>query len=64
MFRLRTGYVPDLLKPPVKFLFTDLAGVSLGDARLSIPSRFALHEDKFHVILDNRIWLIWFTQEF
>ncbi len=59
----RSGDVPNLLKPPVEILFPDSARVSLPLGRLPVSSRFSLHEDKLHVVLDDGVWLIRFAQE-
>ena len=59
----RSCDVPNLLKPPVEVLFPDSARVPLLLGRLPVSSRFSLHEDKLHVVLDDGVWLIGFPQE-
>jgi len=59
-----SGDIPDLLKPAVEFIFGYLACFALGLRRLSVPPWLALHEDEFHVVLDDGVGFIRLAQEF
>jgi hypothetical protein len=63
IFQGSTVDIPALLKPPVEILFVDHAFPPLLVSGLSISTGLALHQDKFYVILDNRIWFVWFPEE-
>lgn len=55
--------MPDLLKPTVKYILFNSACLALLAGWFSIPAGFALHEDEFHVILDNCVRLVGLPQE-
>ena len=59
-----TGDVPDLLEPLIKFSLAEAAGFALAVGWLPIPPRLALHQNELHVILDNRVRLVRFAEEF
>jgi hypothetical protein len=58
-----TRDVPDLLKPFLEFDLGDSAFSPLLEAGRSITSWFPLHQDEFHVVLDDRIRLVRFPQK-
>ena len=60
----RPGYVPELPEPLVKIIFCDHALFSLLFSRLSVPSGFALHQEKFYIVFHNRARLVRLAQEF
>ena len=63
VFRGSAGDIPNLLKPAVELLFADPALVSLRGGRLPIAPRLPLHENEFHIVLDDGIGLVGFSEE-
>src|SRR5437867_4688561 len=63
IFGRGAGDVPALLKPRIKVFLADTAFLALAVGRLPVAAGFALHEDEFHVVLDDRVWLVGFAEE-
>jgi hypothetical protein len=55
--------IPDLLKPLIEFTLGYLACFALCLRWLPVSSGLALHEDEFHVVLDNCVRFVGFSQE-
>jgi len=59
----RSRDIPDLLKPLIEFLLGYLACFALFVRWFPVSSGLALHENEFHVVLDDGVGLIRFAQE-
>lgn len=56
--------MPELLKPQSVFLLGHFAESSLVLSWFAIAARFALHQDEFDIVLDNRVGFVRFAKEF
>lgn len=58
-----SGNLPDLLKPAIKGFLFDSACVSLLGRWFPVTPRLPLHQDEFHVVLDDGIRLVGLPKE-
>ena len=58
------GDFPKLLEPLIVLFLRDHAEFPLTLGRLTVPSRLPLHQNEFHIILYDRVWFVWLTEEF
>ncbi len=63
VFSGSAGDSPDLLEPTIKFFFTQFTRYSLSIGRLPITTWFPLHENEFHIVLDDGIRFIRLAEE-
>ena len=57
-FRRCAGEAPKLLKPLVKVFFCYSAQSALLIRRLAVTTWLSLHQNKFDIVLDDRIWFV------
>ena len=57
------GDVPKLLEPLIILFLGDHTEFTLTLSRLTVAPRLPLHQNEFHIILYDRIWLVWLTKE-
>ena len=54
---------PNRLEPTFVIFFGNNGKQTCGKRWPSVSSRLAFHQEKFDIVLDNGVWLVWFTKE-